>query len=84
MKNIYQLALQCYFNEIGWLCDTKKAGKLGNSVVLDALEEKLTGFYGLHHKGGIWSRERQNFVDYLSSCPIKEMCKRNRYENSDT
>lgn len=53
------------FNEIGWLCDAKKADKLANSVVLDALEEELTDFYGLPRKGGIWSRQRQNFIDYL-------------------
>lgn len=55
------------FNEIGWLCDAKKADKLADPVVLDALEVELTGVYGLPHKGGIWSRQRQNFVDYLGS-----------------
>lgn len=64
----YYLLPDVDFKEIGWLCDTNKADKLGNSVVLDALEEELTCFYGLPHKGGIWSRQRQNFVDYLASC----------------
>jgi hypothetical protein len=64
----YYLLPDVDFKEIGWLCDTNKADKLGSSVVLDALEEELTGFYGLPHKGGIWSRQRQNFVDYLASC----------------
>lgn len=35
--------------------------------MLDAIEEELTEFYGLPRKGGIWSRQRQNFVDYLGS-----------------
>ena len=35
--------------------------------MLDAIEEELTGFYGLPRKGGIWSRQRQNFIDYLGS-----------------
>ena len=61
----YYLLPDVDFNEIGWLCDAKKADKLADSVVLDALEEELTGFYGLPHKGGIWSRQRQNFLDYL-------------------
>ena len=33
--------------------------------MLDAIEEELTGFYGLPRKSGIWSRQRQIFVDYL-------------------
>lgn len=61
----YYLLPDVDFKEIGWLCDAKKADRLGNSVVLDAIEEELTGFYGLPRKGGVWSRQRQNFVDYL-------------------
>ena len=51
----YYLLPDVDFNEIGWLCDAKKADKLADSVVLDALEEELTEYYGLPHKGGIWS-----------------------------
>ena len=51
--------------EIGWLCDAYKAEKLADSVALDTLERELTDFYGLPRKGGIWSRQRQNFIDYL-------------------
>lgn len=64
--------VRCYllpnvdFKEIGWLFDTNKADKLCDSVVLDTLEEELTGYYGLPHKGGIWSRQRQNFMEYLT------------------
>lgn len=53
------------FKEIGWLCDAYKADKLANSVVLDTLEQELTDFYGLPRKGAIWSRHRQNFIDYI-------------------
>lgn len=63
----YYLLPYVDFKEIGWLCDTNKADKLYDSVVLDALEEELTSYYGLPHKGGIWSRQRQNFIDYLAS-----------------
>ena len=63
----YYLLPNVDFKEIGWLCDTNKAEKLYDSVVLDALEEELTDFYGLPHKGGIWSRQRQNFVEYLTN-----------------
>lgn len=61
----YYLLPDADFREIGWLCDAKKADRLADPVVLDAIEEELTGFYGLPRKGGIWSRQRQNFVDYL-------------------
>ena len=61
----YYLLPDVEFREIGWLCDTKKADRLCDSVVLDALEEELTGYFGLPHKGGLWSRQRQIFLDYL-------------------
>ena len=63
----YYLLPNVDFKEIGWLCETNKAEKLYDSVVLDALEEELTDFYGLPYKGGIWSRQRQNFVEYLTN-----------------
>lgn len=53
------------FKEIGWLCDAYKADKLADSVVLDSLEQELTEYYGLPNKGTTWSRQRQNFIDYL-------------------
>lgn len=61
----YYLLPDVDFKEIGWLCDAKKVDKLADSVVLDELEKELTDFYGLPSKGGIWSRQRQNFVNYL-------------------
>jgi len=61
----YYLLPEVDFNEIGWLCDAKKADKLANPVVLDSLEEELVDFYGLPHSGRKWSRHRQDFLDYL-------------------
>lgn len=55
------------FKEIGWLCDVKKANKLYDPVVLDTLERELTSFYDLLHRGEAWSRQRQSFLDYMSS-----------------
>ncbi len=55
------------FKEIGWLCDAYNVDKLVDSVVLDTLEQELTDFYGLPRKGAIWSRHRQNFIDYLGN-----------------
>lgn len=63
----YYLLPNVDFKEIGWLCDTNKADILYNPVVLDALEEELTSYYGLPHKGGIWSRQRQNLIEYLTN-----------------
>lgn len=61
----YYLLPDVDFNEIGWLCDTKKADQLANPIVLDSLEEELVEFYDLPHLGGRWSRHRQDFVNYL-------------------
>ena len=63
----YYLLPNVNFKEIGWLCETNKADKLCDPVALDALEKELTDYYGLPHKGVIWSRQRQNFVKYLSN-----------------
>ena len=61
----YYLLPDVDFKEIGWLCDTNKADRIDNSVVLDALEEELTSFYGLPRQGTAWSRQRQEFLEYL-------------------
>ena len=63
----YYLLPDVDFKEIGWLCDTKKADKIDNSVALDALEEELMSFYGLPHQGAAWSRQRQEFLEYLEN-----------------
>lgn len=64
---LYYLLPNVDFKEIGWLCDNNKADKLCDAVALDNLEEELTDFYGLPRKGGTWSRQRQNFVKYLTN-----------------
>ena len=50
------------FREIGWLCDTRKADKLFDSIVLDALKMELSSYYSLKDKGTTWSRQRENFL----------------------
>ena len=50
------------FDEIGWLCDTRKADKLFDSIVLDALKMELSTFYSLKDKGTTWSRQRELFL----------------------
>ena len=62
----YYLLPDVDFKNIGWLCDTKKTDTLGSAVVLDALEEELTSFYGLPHRGAAWSRQREIFLEYLA------------------
>jgi len=62
----YYLLPDVDFKDIGWLCDVKKADLLCNPVVLDTLEEELTGFYGLPHRGVSWSRQRQGFLEYVN------------------
>ena len=52
------------FHEIGWLCDTKKADRLFDSIVLDALKMELLKFYSLKDKGTTWSRQRENFLKF--------------------
>lgn len=63
----YYLLPNTEFKEIGWLCDTNMAEKICDPVSLDALEQELTGFYGLPHQGVSWSRHRQSFLDYLEN-----------------
>ena len=61
----YYLLPDVDFKDIGWLCDTNKADKLINPMALDALEEELTGFYGLPRRGVSWSRQREGFVEFV-------------------
>lgn len=51
------------FNEIGWLCDTRKADVLFDSIVLDSLKMELSKFYSLKDKGATWSRQREIFLN---------------------
>ena len=50
------------FGEIGWLCDTKKADRPFDSIVLDALKLELSTFYSLKENGTTWSRQREIFL----------------------
>lgn len=51
------------FYEIGWLCDTRKADNLFDSIVLDTLKMELSKFYSLKDKGTTWSRQREIFLN---------------------
>ena len=64
---LYYLLPDAEFKEIGWLCDTNKAESINNAVALDALEQELTDFYDLPRKGATWSRQRQDFLEYISN-----------------
>lgn len=54
------------FNEIGWLCDTRKADKINEPVPLDALHKEMIEYYNLTDKGEIWSRQRETFLKYIN------------------
>lgn len=50
------------FEKIGWLCDTKQAEMLYNSITLDGLKMELSEHYSLKDQGTTWSRQRETFV----------------------
>lgn len=54
------------FDEIGWLCDTRKADMINSSIVLDALHKELIQYFELPDKD-IWSRQREIFLKYINS-----------------
>lgn len=54
------------FKEIGWLCDTRKAETLANSITLDALQKELIKYFNLPDKEKAWSRQRESFLAYVS------------------
>lgn len=58
----YYLLPNSNFDKIGWLCDTKKAEKINNTIALDALQKELISFYTLPDKGIAWSRQRESFL----------------------
>lgn len=55
------------FDSIGWLCDTKKAEKINDSIALDSLQKELIKFYSLSDRDLSWSRQRETFLKYISS-----------------
>lgn len=60
------------FDSIGWLYDTKKAEKIDDAVMLDALHKKLTDYYGLPDNSVGWSRQRGKFLDYFKLLKMLE------------
>lgn len=50
------------FSSIGWLCDTRKADKLADSVALDRLYEEMINYFSLKENLVHWSQQREIFV----------------------
>jgi len=50
------------FPSIGWLCDTRKADKLTDSVVLDRLYKEMIEYFSLQENLIHWSQQRETFV----------------------
>lgn len=53
------------FNSIGWLCDTRKANKITDSVALDLLYKEIHEFYSLSDNFINWSQQRETFINRL-------------------
>lgn len=60
------------FDSIGWLCDTKKADKINNTIALDSLQKELIQFYSLPDKGTAWSRQRETFIKYIINVQLPQ------------
>jgi len=54
------------FDEIGWLCDTRKADMINSAIVLDDLHKEMIEYFDLPDKD-IWSRQRETFLDYINN-----------------
>ena len=54
------------FDEIGWLCDTRKANMINSSIVLDALHKEMIGYFERPDKE-TWSRQRETFISYINN-----------------
>ena len=50
------------FDNIGWLCDTRKANKITDSIALDLLYKELQEHYSLPNNFDTWSQQREIFV----------------------
>lgn len=50
------------FSSIGWLCDTRKAEKLTDSVTLDRLYKEMVEYFSLKENLVHWSQQREMFV----------------------
>ena len=53
------------FESIGWLCDTRKANKITDSVALDLLYKEIHEFYSLSDNFINWSQQRETFINRL-------------------
>lgn len=54
------------FDEIGWLCDTRKADMINSSIALDALHKEMIEYFELPDKE-TWSRQRETFLEYINN-----------------
>lgn len=50
------------FDKIGWLCDTRKAEKLTDSIALDSLYKEMIEHFSLHDNFIHWSQQREMFL----------------------
>lgn len=54
------------FDNIGWLCNTRIAEKIDNTIVLDTLHEQLQQYYSLQNTSiKSWSRQREKFLQEI-------------------
>ena len=53
------------FPSIGWLCDTRKADSISNSVVLNRLYKEIVEHFGLQDRLINWSQQRTIFLERL-------------------
>ena len=51
------------FTSIRWLCDTRKADKLTDSVALDRLYKEMVEYFSLKENLIHWSQQREMFVE---------------------
>lgn len=51
------------FNSIGWLCDTRKANKITDTVALDLLYQEMHEYYSLPDNFINWSYQREIFIN---------------------
>ena len=54
------------FDDIGWLCNTRIAEKINDSIALDTLHEQLQQYYSLRDTSiRSWSRQREKFLQEI-------------------
>ena len=51
------------FDSIGWLCDTRKANKITDTVALDFLYKDMQEYYSLPENFINWSQQREIFIN---------------------